>query len=55
MKEDNDTDAHSPNVMMVDAPEEHTIEPNGGEVDEVAIINPDADTMDTDAILASNC
>lgn len=43
----------SPNAVMVDAPEEHVIEPNGTESDDVAIINPD--TMDTDTLVASDC
>lgn len=46
-------EAASPNSMMVDAPEEHVVEPNGAETDDVAIINPDA--MDTDTLLASDC
>lgn len=46
-------EAASPNAMMVDAPEEHVVEPNGTETDDVAIINPDA--MDTDTLLASDC
>lgn len=43
----------SPNAMAVDAPEEHVVEPNGTETDDVAIINPDA--METDQLLASDC
>ncbi|KAK4453191.1 ubiquitin carboxyl-terminal hydrolase [Podospora aff. communis PSN243] len=38
--------------MMVDAPEEHIVEPTGGEVDDVAIINPD--TMETDVLVATD-
>ncbi|KAK1760881.1 ubiquitin carboxyl-terminal hydrolase [Echria macrotheca] len=43
-------DVPSPTAMMVDPPEEHIVEPNGAESDEVAIIPPpDAtDSMDTD-------
>ncbi|KAK0651817.1 hypothetical protein B0T16DRAFT_404747 [Cercophora newfieldiana] len=53
MTMDNDAaETHSPNTMMVDAPEEHIVEANGGEADDVAIINPDA--METDALLASD-
>jgi len=52
-EETNTTEAPSPNSMVVDAPEEHIVEPNGTENDDVAIINPD--TMDTDVILASDC
>ena len=43
----------SPSAMMVDAPEEHIVEPNGTETDDVAIINPD--NMETDHLLASDC
>lgn len=46
-------EAASPNTMVVDAPEEHVVEPNGTEAEDVAIINPDA--MDTDSLLASDC
>lgn len=52
-EETNTTEAPSPNAMVVDAPEEHIVEPNGAENDDVAIINPD--TMDTDVVLASDC
>lgn len=52
--EDNhNPEAPSPNTMMVDGPEEHVVEPNGTESDDVAIINPDA--METDQLLASDC
>ena len=53
INEDNNTETHSPNTMMVDAPEEHIVEPNGGEADDVAIINPDP--METDVLLATDC
>jgi len=46
-------EAASPNTTMIDAPEEHIVEPNGAEADDVAIINPDP--MDTDTLLASDC
>jgi ubiquitin carboxyl-terminal hydrolase 7 len=52
MTMDNNIEAHSPSAMMVDAPEEHIVEPNGGEVDDVAIINPD--TMETDVLVATD-
>ncbi|KXX73450.1 Ubiquitin carboxyl-terminal hydrolase 21 [Madurella mycetomatis] len=38
--------------MMVDAPEEHVVEPNGTETEDVAVINPDS--METDTLLASD-
>lgn len=41
-------DANSPTDLMLDAPEEHIVEPNGAESDDVAIIDPDA--MDTDEL-----
>jgi len=50
--EDNN-EAPSPNDMIVDGPEEHIVEQNGTEADDVAIINPD--TMETDVLLASDC
>jgi hypothetical protein len=53
LDKDNHIDTHSPNAMMVDAPEEHIVEPNGEEADDVVIINPDL--METDVLLASNC
>jgi ubiquitin carboxyl-terminal hydrolase 7 len=31
----------SPNAMMIDQPEEHVVEPNGTDSDNLAIINPD--------------
>lgn len=43
----------SPNGMLIDTPEEHVIEPNGAETEDVAIINPDG--METDMLLASDC
>ncbi|KAM7208755.1 hypothetical protein V8F20_000918 [Naviculisporaceae sp. PSN 640] len=49
----NNLEAPSPNAMMVDAPEEHLVEPNGSENDSnVAIINPDV--MESDTVLASD-
>lgn len=45
--------AASPNTVMVDAPEEHVVEPNGTESEDVAIINPDS--METDTLLANDC
>ncbi|KAK3325274.1 hypothetical protein B0H66DRAFT_116641 [Apodospora peruviana] len=48
----NNPEAPSPNAMMVDQPEEHVVEPNGTENDDIAIINPDH--MDTDARLAND-
>jgi ubiquitin carboxyl-terminal hydrolase 7 len=54
LQDDNQTpEAASPNSMMVDAPEEHVVEPNGTEPDDVAIIHPDS--MDVDTLLASDC
>ncbi len=50
--DDQNLQAASPNTLMVDAPEEHLVEPNGAETDDVAIINPDA--MDTDTLLATD-
>ncbi|KAL2152444.1 hypothetical protein VTH82DRAFT_5628 [Thermothelomyces myriococcoides] len=54
LQDDNQTPvAASPNVMMVDAPEEHVVHTNGTETEEVAIINPDS--MEADApLLASD-
>ncbi|AEO63311.1 8c6c3997-ee0a-462a-991b-d5e8e1ac56d1 [Thermothielavioides terrestris] len=53
LQDDNQTpEAASPNSMMVDAPEEHVVEPNGTEPDDVAIIHPDS--MDVDTLLASD-
>ncbi|KAL2268587.1 hypothetical protein VTJ83DRAFT_3433 [Remersonia thermophila] len=43
----------SPNAMVVDGPEEHVVEPNGTESEDVAIINP-PDQMETDTLLASD-
>ncbi|KAK0739732.1 hypothetical protein B0T21DRAFT_382697 [Apiosordaria backusii] len=45
-------DAVSPNAMLLDTPEEHIVEPNGTESEDVAIINPDS--METDAVLATD-
>jgi len=46
--------APSPNAMMIDAPEEHIIEPNGTENEDVAIIK--TDSLEGDArVLASDC
>jgi hypothetical protein len=36
-------DAPSPGAMMVDQPEEHVVEPNGTDTEELAIINPDSE------------
>lgn len=53
-RDPNTPEAPSPNAMMVDAPEEHLVEPNGGENDNnVAIINPDL--MESDTLLATDC
>lgn len=50
LQDDNqNSEAASPNATMVDAPEEHVVEANGTEAEDVAIINPDA--MDTDTPL----
>ncbi|EAQ85996.1 hypothetical protein CHGG_07249 [Chaetomium globosum CBS 148.51] len=50
LQDDNQNpEAASPNTTMVDAPEEHVVEANGTEAEDVAIINPDA--MDTDSPL----
>lgn len=54
LQDDNlNSEAASPNAMMVDAPEEHIVNPNSAETEDVAIINPD--NMDTDQLLASDC
>ncbi|KAL2025090.1 hypothetical protein VTK56DRAFT_92 [Thermocarpiscus australiensis] len=50
--ENQNSGAASPNAMVVDAPEEHIVEPNGTESEDVAIINPDG--METDTLLASD-
>ncbi|KAK3501559.1 hypothetical protein B0T13DRAFT_446675 [Neurospora crassa] len=42
-KDDQNPQAPSPNAMLVDTPEEHIVEPNGVDNDEVAIITPEAD------------
>jgi hypothetical protein len=39
--DDQTFEAASPNTMMVDAPEEHVVEANLAEAEDVAIINPD--------------
>lgn len=53
-RDPNNPEAPSPNAMMVDAPEEHLVEPNGSENDNnVAIINPDV--MESDTPLANDC
>jgi hypothetical protein len=50
IQDDNqNNEAASPNATMVDAPEEHIVEANGTEAEDVAIINPD--NMDTDTPL----
>ena len=55
LQDDNQNpEAASPNAVMADAPEEHVVEANGTETEDVAIINPDS--MDTDTtLLASDC
>jgi ubiquitin carboxyl-terminal hydrolase 7 len=55
LQDDNQNpEAASPNAVMVDAPEEHVVEANGTETEDVAVINPD--NMDTDTtLLASDC
>ena len=54
LQDDNQNpEAASPNGMVVDAPEEHIVEANGTETDDVAIIH--TDNMDTDQLLASDC
>ncbi|KAK3939543.1 ubiquitin carboxyl-terminal hydrolase [Diplogelasinospora grovesii] len=45
-------EAPSPNAMMIDAPEEHIVDANGAENDDIAIINPDG--MESDQVLASD-
>jgi ubiquitin carboxyl-terminal hydrolase 7 len=45
-------DAPSPNAMILDQPEEHVVDPNGVENDELAIINPDSEN---EAPLATDC
>ena len=46
-------DVPSPNAMMVDQPEEHVVEPNGIEKDNLTIINPDENEQAMP--LASDC
>jgi ubiquitin carboxyl-terminal hydrolase 7 len=54
MDDNQNPEAASPNAVMVDAPEEHVVEANGTETEDVAVINPD--NMDTDTtLLASDC
>lgn len=53
-----DSDIHSPNDMVVDAPEDIVVQPAEAEKDEIAIINPDQ--LDNDAdheniTLATDC
>ncbi|KAK3359743.1 hypothetical protein B0T25DRAFT_533748 [Lasiosphaeria hispida] len=38
-------EAPSPNAMAVDPPEEHIVEPNGTETEDVAIIEPESDAL----------
>lgn len=55
MTMDTNDGAASPNAMMVDAPEEHIVEPNGAEAEKVAIINPDAmESVETEVLLAND-
>ena len=51
-EENHITEAASPNGMLVDQPEEHIVEPNGTESEDVAVINPDS--MDVDAPVATD-
>ncbi|KAK4159020.1 ubiquitin carboxyl-terminal hydrolase [Cladorrhinum sp. PSN259] len=52
MDENSILDTSSPNGMLVDQPEEHIVEPNGTESEDVAIINPES--MDIDAPVATD-
>jgi hypothetical protein len=60
------SEAPSPNSMMVDDPEEHVVEPNGTETDSLTLVNSNsnpetvslinADAMETtETVLASDC
>ena len=42
-KDEQNPQAPSPNAMLVDTPEEHIVEPNGIDNDDVAIITPETD------------
>lgn len=53
-KDDQNPQAPSPNAMLVDTPEEHVVEPNGVDNDEVAIITPEADEKEA-PVLATDC
>lgn len=54
-KDANNPEAPSPNAIMVDAPEEHLVEPNGAENDDnVAVINPDVMESEN-TLLANDC
>lgn len=54
IKDEQNPDAPSPNSMLVDTPEEHIVEPNGVDNDDVAIITPDADEKEA-PVLANDC
>lgn len=53
-KDDQNPQAPSPNAMLVDTPEEHIVEPNGVDNDDVAIITPEADEKEA-PVLATDC
>ncbi|KAK4044791.1 hypothetical protein C8A01DRAFT_42409 [Parachaetomium inaequale] len=53
LQDDNQNpEAASPNAVMADAPEEHVVDANGTETEDVAIISPD--NMDTDTTLLAS-
>ena len=54
IKDDQNPQAPSPNAMLIDTPEEHIVEPNGVENDDVAIITPEADEKEP-TVLATDC
>ena len=41
--------------MLVDTPEEHVVEPNGVDNDDVAIITPESDVVKEAPVLANDC
>lgn len=52
--ENQNPEAASPNAMMVDAPEEPLVEPNGPEAEDASTDNPE--TVETDTpLLANDC
>lgn len=45
----------SPDSMMIDHPDEHLVDANGMETDNVAEINPDSDRSEPSLPVASDC